>query len=111
MILLLIGILISITMAIVFFIMANDDYEWYNTIFWIFGIILGGFSAFMVIVFCIFIFDWQAAEYRVKIINREYGTSYTREEVFYAHDVIDTIRELDRKRVEINGDIMRGKGE
>ncbi len=48
-----------------------------------------------------------AAKYKVNIINREYGTEYTREEIFYASDVIDTIRELDRKRVEINGDLFK----
>jgi hypothetical protein len=42
-------------------------------------------------------------------LNREYNTNYTREEVFWASDVIETIRELDRKRVELNGDIMGGE--
>ena len=40
-------------------------------------------------------------------VNREYGTNYTREEIFFAADVIDTIREIDRKRVEVNGDLLR----
>jgi hypothetical protein len=42
-------------------------------------------------------------------MNREYGTSYTQEEMFFAADVIDTVRQLDRKRIEINGDIVRDK--
>jgi hypothetical protein len=54
-------------------------------------------------------FDYKAAEYKTAIINREYKTEYTRDEVFYGHDVIDTIRQLDRKRVELNGDILEGK--
>ncbi|MDH0335128.1 hypothetical protein [Metapseudomonas otitidis] len=53
--------------------------------------------------------DWFASEYKASIINREYGTNYSREEVFFASDVIDTIRELDRKRIEVNGDLMTGK--
>ena len=51
--------------------------------------------------------SWIAAESKAQIINREYGTKYTREEIFYASDVIDTIREIDRKRVEVNGDLLR----
>lgn len=50
---------------------------------------------------------WMAADSKAQIINREYGTNYTREEVFFASDVIDTIREIDRKRVEVNGDLLR----
>ena len=49
------------------------------------------------------------AKYKADIINAEYGTSYTQDEVFYASSVIDSIRELDRKRIEINGDLITGK--
>lgn len=44
---------------------------------------------------------WVGAGYRAEIINREYGTTYTRAEVYYASDVIETIRQLDRKRYEV----------
>lgn len=37
-------------------------------------------------------FQWSASAYKATLINREYGTTYTQAEVFYAHDVIDTIR-------------------
>lgn len=53
--------------------------------------------------------SWVGADAKARIINREYGTSYTRSEVFWASDVIDTIREIDRKRIEINGDIARDR--
>lgn len=53
--------------------------------------------------------DYFAAEYKRDIINREYGSSYTQLEVFYASDVIDTVRELNRKRIEINGDLINGE--
>lgn len=49
---------------------------------------------------------WVGSEYKAAIINREYKTNYTREEIFFASDVIDTIRELDRKRIELNGNLM-----
>lgn len=54
-------------------------------------------------------FSYVGAEYKAGIINREYGTSYTQEEVFYASSVIDTIRDLNRSRMEINGDLITGK--
>mgnify|MGYP000928144174 FL=1 len=53
--------------------------------------------------------NWIAAEQKANIINREYGANYTREEVYFASDVIDTVRQLDRKRIEVNGDLMRAE--
>ena len=54
-------------------------------------------------------YSWVASDYKVTIINREYGTNYTKEEVFFASDVIDTVRELNRQRIEVNGDLINGK--
>lgn len=53
--------------------------------------------------------SWMASEAKANIINREYKTNYTREEVFFASDVIDTIRHLERRRIEVNGDLFREK--
>ena len=88
---------------------------WYGTKGWqnnhIFATTLGCVSSVLLVVILTFYaclsFEWFASEHKTKILNREYNTNYTREEVFWASDVIDTIRELDRKRVEINGDIMK----
>jgi Fe2+ transport system protein B len=60
-------------------------------------------------VYAFLIFSYIAAEHEAKIINREYGTNYSQIEVFYARGVIETIRELDRKRIEVNGDLITGK--
>lgn len=77
----------------------------------IFGVVgcLFAFLAFIliIVVSCI-AWEWTAAKYKTEIMNREYGTSYTREEVFYADDVIETIRQLNRTRIEINGNLMNG---
>lgn len=59
------------------------------------------------LIYAALVFDWIASEYKVGIINREYATDYTREEVFYASSVIETIRELNRSRYELNGDLLR----
>lgn len=66
--------------------------------------VLAGVSAIaaaiaMLAVSC-FSYGWMASEHRARIINREYGTNYTQAEVFYASDMIETVRELDRKRID-----------
>lgn len=82
---------------------------------WSFAAHLGGFLGYIGVVAVglgaigLFFssFEWIAAQQKANIINREYGTNYTQAEVFYASSVINTIRELDRRRIEINGDIRR----
>jgi len=78
-----------------------------------FGELFGGIMVFCggigLIIYSVMAYSYVASEYQAKILNREYGTSYTRQDVFYASSVIDTIRELDRKRVEVNGDVITGK--
>lgn len=60
-----------------------------------------------IIVILITSFDWVASKHKAAIINREYNQNYTREEIFFAEDVIEIIRELDRNRYEINGDLLK----
>ncbi len=67
-----------------------------------------GFASLLV--YCIFVILYVSAGYKVDIINREYKTNYTRSEMFYASGVIETVRELHRERVEINGNIITGRG-
>jgi len=76
--------------------------------------VIGGSLAMLVaivglVIYCALVMDYLSAEHKARIMNREYGTHYTQEEVFYASSVIDTVRELDRKRMEINGDILKTK--
>ena len=54
-------------------------------------------------------YNYHAAGYKAKVINGEYNTNYTQEEIFFAGDVIDEIKDLNRKRIEINGDLLRGE--
>lgn len=70
-----------------------------------FGVIIGICAGVAALVYSFVVWEWVASEYKAGIINREYGTQYTREEVFYGSSVIDTIRELDRRRYEVNGDL------
>ena len=74
------------------------------------GSILGFLGAFVVVISLVaYIFygwDYIASEYKANIINREYKTNYTRYEVFYANDVIDTIQQINRQRIELNGNLI-----
>jgi len=53
-------------------------------------------------------FAWTGAVHKAEVINREYGTSYTPAEIFWASSVINTVREVGRQRIELNGDLARG---
>ena len=81
----------------------NSDYRhMIATIVGVSGVIVTGIS---VILYAFAVWVWIAAEYKAEIINREYNTHYTQAEIFYASDVIEIVRQLDRKRYEINGNI------
>lgn len=88
--------------------MYNDD---------LFSPILSGFIAPLIAIcgfvglflYSIFAYEYIGAEYKANIINREYGTNYSQIEIFYASDVIDKIREIDRKRIELNGNLFNDK--
>jgi hypothetical protein len=75
--------------------------------------ILGGFSGAITIIFAclcsIFGYQWLAADYQAKIVNRALGTNYSRQDLFYAKDVIDEIQQINRKRIEVNGNVMQNK--
>lgn len=66
-------------------------------------------SLFLAVALCSLGFNYRAAGYKTKILNREYGTDYTQQEIFYAGDVVETIKNLDRQRVEINGNLFTGE--
>ena len=70
------------------------------------GFIGAGASTVFTIIGLILAYNWYSASYQAQVINREYGTQYTQAEVFYASNVIDTVRMLDRKRIELNGNLM-----
>lgn len=51
---------------------------------------------------------WVASGVQAEVLNREYSTNYTQKEIFFASNVIETIRELKRKRIEVNGNLVTG---
>ena len=75
--------------------------------------ISGGLSAIICIIslfVCLLCgYEWIASGYQANIINKEYGTDYSREEIFYGSNVIDKIQEIKRQRIEINGNLIAGE--
>ena len=100
----LIGLQIGLVVEVIFIIIANKSYD-YDMLAVLFAMIFGIVLFVGACVFGGLAFNYRAAETKATLINREYNTDYTTEEVFYASDVINTIRELDRTRIEINGNI------
>ena len=114
MILILIGIIVAaIISGGLFYFGAKYDRERYTTgkttVLFLVGVFMSIATCFTLIAYCFTVWSWVASDYKKNIINREYNTEYSQAEVFFAEDVIDTIRELDRQRIEVNGNLMRGK--
>ncbi len=102
-------ILIALISIIALCIWANTAGH-YNNFFTEFAAPLFASTGFVgLVIYSCLAWQYFAAEYRKDIINREYGTSYTQLEVFYASKVINTVRELERQRIEVNGDIITGE--
>lgn len=107
MILILLAIVVLMVISVVLMWYGNEGYSGIHTALCVTGFIGLFLSGTLVICYVFAGWNWMAAEHKADIINREYGTNYTQSEVFYASDVIETVRQLDRKRYEINGDLMR----
>ena len=111
MLMILIAILVSFTCAVMLLRIGDDGYSGWRFVAVIAGFIMLILTSIASFAFALAAYGWLAADAKADIINREYGTYYTQEEVFFASDVIDTIREIDRTRVEVNGDLMRDEQE
>lgn len=103
----LISIIAAIVASVVLLRYSGDGYDGRHSAAAVFGVFLGVGAGIAAISYAFAGWIWIAADAKARIINREYSTNYTREEIFFASDVIETIREIDRKRIEINGDLMR----
>lgn len=86
----------------------QNQYGFWGDVLGTFSLVLIGFSGSFMVLYIILGFAWFSAEYEVNIVNREYGTNYTQEEMFWAANVINTVRELKRDRIEVNGNLIDG---
>lgn len=107
MMLLLIAIVLTFIAGALILDYADSGYQLRHFLALLLGISTCVASVVAAILYCFLAWDWMASDVKAQLINREYNTNYTREEIFYASSVIDTIRELDRKRIEVNGDLLR----
>ena len=98
-----------ITLAVLGFVLLFMADGWDSFVASLIGILCVVCAAAGLISYAVTGWSYFAAEYKADIINREYGTNYTQAEVYWAADVIDTVRELDRKRIELNGDLLENK--
>ena len=103
------GLVIALIITIVLWVVAanNGGDDWWGVVAATIASVSSAVIVVTAIMFAFVVYDYQAADYKAQIINREYGTSYTQDEVFWAEDVIDTIREIDRTRIEVNGNLLR----
>lgn len=105
MIYLIFGLVALILISVICFYFGDD---WDNTFIWCMGA-TSSIVALITAVGIIFVgYSYVAAGHKAKIINKEFDKNYTTEQVFYAEDIIDEIRQIKRNRYEINGDLMRG---
>lgn len=99
-------IVLLASISIVLLLYSNNLDGIFEFLTFLVGFLGAAASAILALVGLLLIYNWHAASYQAQIINREYDTQYTQAEVFYASNVIDTVRMLDRKRIELNGDLM-----
>ena len=103
-ILIICGVVLLILSVVAFYASETTEFEMLCCISGVFSLIVG--IIVWITVACLG-YSWVSSSYKAEILNREYKTNYTREEIFYASDVIDEIRKLDRKRIEVNGDLFK----
>lgn len=104
------GSLIALAIAsYVLWEIGDSGCSFMNSLAGFIGFLLGIVSGFGAIISLVLCFSWFAAEQQANVINREYGTNYTQQEIFYASNVINTIQEVQRQRNEVTLNINQKK--
>ena len=99
----LIAILVVTALAVYLF-KKSDEYD--SVLLFLVGFFTIITAVILLISYAILGYSWFAAEHKARILNLEYATNYSQEDIFWASDVIEEIRQLQRKRVEVNGNIL-----
>ena len=100
---LIVGTIVLVILAIAGFAIGHEIDTWWEVLCVVVGVIAITAALFGAIFLCFYGFNWKSAAVKAEIINKEYKTNYTQEQVFYASDVIGTIRQIQRTRFEIQG--------
>ena len=93
--------------AFTFLFKKSDDNGWF--VGWLISIVGLCGVGFTALTFSFTIWNFKASSYKAVVINREFGTKYTAQEIYYASDVLETIKQMNRQRLEVNGDILKSK--
>lgn len=104
-----ISLIALVIMALMSWLFFWGDYCKDSGFLFLLGIISAVLSVIMAIIVVGNVYDWIGSKYKADILNREYGTKYTQEEIYFARNVIETIRQMDRQRIEVNGNILKGQ--
>lgn len=67
--------------------------------------VAGAIIMFVVVLACCF--AYARASHAVVLINEKFKTNYTVDQMFYCEDIVEEICEIKRKRIELNGDLIR----
>ena len=68
------------------------------------GVLMLATAGLASVIWLVFSASYLGAQYKADIINKEYGTAYTRMEIFWAEDVIEQVRQV--QRIELNGNLI-----
>lgn len=109
MILILIAIILAALIGMALIRFGNSGMAIYHVIMELLGMFMVLVCGVALLVYSVLCFSYISASYKANIINREYKTNYTQAEIFWAGDVIDTIKQIERQRIELNGDLLREK--
>jgi len=100
----LIGVIIVIIVIISAFAIERD-----NDMLQMVGGVSLILSGLALLTYLIFLCFYVGAGYKADMLNREFGTEYTQQEVFWAGGTIEEVRQMKRSRYEIYGDLLRDK--
>ena len=106
-ILILCAIIVAGIWAFFMLFIADSSDAFYGPFLGMFGVLLAVVVGISLLAYCPMTYHWYASKHKMNIINREFEKHYSQKEVFFASDVIDIVRQLDRKRIEINGNILK----
>jgi hypothetical protein len=101
------GLILSVVLVIVLAIYGHQECDIIHNMADGAAVILGVITAIALIVFLCVIPFWIGAGVKAEIVNRTYNTSYTQKEIFFASDVIEEVREIERMRLELKGDLLK----
>lgn len=94
-----IGLVVSIIVMVLGALLSDSSW---GDMLGIVMLVLGGIgAAILAMVFVIVAVETYEGKIKAQILNREYGTNYTVEEITWGEDVVDKVLELQRQRIEL----------